>query len=148
FVKYTLYRLTNEGLEKYAELPANKYRYTVKELDPNTIGFFVTVELTVIVDVTQPMKAEGGPFAIAFSNLAEVENADAIEEVEENLPLVFSKNKTIFISHARENNIFVCDITGKIIAQRQKVNSAEIPVKLAGVYVVIVGDKVFKIVVE
>lgn len=145
FVKYTLYKLTNTGLEKYVELPANKYRYTVNDLEPNTIGFFVTVELTEIVDVTQPMKAEGGPFAIAFSNLAEVENADAIGEVEENSPLVFSKNKTIFISNAGENNIFVCDMTGKIIAQRQKVDSAEIPVKTAGVYVVIVGDRVFKL---
>ena len=148
FVKYTLYRLTNEGLEKYVELPANKYRYVVKELDPNTIGFFVTVELTEIVDVNKPMKAEGGPFAIAFSNLAEVENADAIEVVPENPSFIFSKNKTIFISNAGENNIFVCDMTGKIIAQRQKVNSAEIHVKLAGVYLVIVGDKVFKVVVE
>ena len=148
FVKYTLYRLTNEGLEKYAELPANKYRYTVKELDPNTIGFFVTVELTEIVDVNKPMKAEGGPFAIAFSNLAEVENADAIEEVEENQAVVYSKDKKIIIVNAQNKNIFVCDVTGKIVAQRKNVDSAEIPVQSSGVYVVIVGKNVFKVIVE
>ena len=148
FVKYTLYRLTNEGLEKYAELPANKYRYVVKELDPNTIGFFVTVELTEIVDVNKPMKAEGGPFAIAFSNLAEVENADAIDEVEENQAVVYSKDKKITVTNAQNKNIFVCDVTGKIVAQQKNVETAEIPVKTAGVYVVIVGKNVFKVIVE
>ena len=148
FVKYTLYKLTNTGLEKYVELPANKYRYTVNDLEPNTIGFFVTVELTEIVDVTQPMKAEGGPFAIAFSNLAEVENADAIEEVEENQAVVYSKDKKIIIVNAQNKNIFVCDVTGKLVAQWQNVDSAEIPVKTAGVYVVIVGKNVFKVMVN
>ena len=148
FVKYTLYKLTNTGLEKYVELPANKYRYTVNDLESNTIGFFVTVELTEIVDVTQPMKAEGGPFAIAFSNLAEVENADAIEEVDENQAVVYSKDKKIIIVNAQNKNIFVCDVTGKLVAQRQNVDSAEIPVKTAGVYVVIVGKNVFKVIVN
>lgn len=145
FVKYDLYRLTHEGLVKFKELPANKFKYTVDMVESGTIGYFVAVELIDTIDVNQYLKAEGGPFSIAFSNIAEIENRDVVDEFSKNQSLVFSKNKTIFISNAGENNIFVCDMMGKIIAQRQKVDSAEIPVKTAGVYVVIVGDRVFKL---
>ena len=148
FVKYDLYRLTHEGLEKIKELPANKFKYTVDMVESGTIGYFVAVELIDMIDVNQYLKAEGGPFSIAFSNIAEIENRDEIDEVTENQLFVYSKDKKIIIANAQNKNIFVCDVTGKIVAQRKNVEMAEISVKTAGVYVVIVGKNVFKVIVE
>lgn len=148
FVKYDLYKLSRNGLEKFQELPANKFKYTVDVVEPGTIGYFVAVELIDTIDVKQYLKAEAGPFATAWSNIAEIENRDAIEVLKENQAVVYSKDKKIIIVNAQNKNIFVCDVTGKLVAQRQNVDSAEIPVQTVGMYVVIVGKNVFKVIVN
>lgn len=147
YVEYSLYRLTKDGGEFMLKLPANKFRYVDEKPKEGTIGYYILIHLSEAVDVAQLLKAERPTYDYIISTIAyiltELED-DSIDKVGNNA-IVYTKNKTIFISNAGENNIFVCDMTGKIIAQRQKVDSAEISVKTAGVYVVIVGDRVFKL---
>ena len=149
YIQYYVYSVSLTGKEVIAELPYNTTNYTLKHKH-GIGGYCIGVKLVNTIDLNTFLKAENGPFETSYSSIAEVENEFLPFSFINPLikPFVFSKNKKIYISNAGENNIFVCDMTGKIIAQRQKVNSLEIPVKLAGVYVVIVGDKVYKVVVE
>ena len=148
YVKYTILRLTRNGIEEYKDVPANKFRYTIDNVEAGTIGFFISVELINQVDVNKPLKSESGPFVIVVSNIAELENRDAIDELAENQVLAFGGDKSIFVNNAKGEDVTVCDLTGKTIAQKQNVDSTTIPVQTAGVYIVIVGDRAFKVVVQ
>ena len=148
YVKYTILRLTRNGIEEYKDVPANKFRYTIDNVEAGTIGFFISVELINQVDVNKPLKSESGPFVIVVSNIAELENRDAINESAENQVLAFGGDKSIFVNNAKGEDVIVCDLTGKTIAQKKNVDSTTIPVQTAGVYIVIVGDRAFKVVVQ
>ncbi|MBO7124636.1 MAG: SprB repeat-containing protein, partial [Bacteroidales bacterium] len=148
YVKYSILRLTRNGIDKFKDIPANKVRYTIDNVEEGTIGFFISVELISQVDVTKPMKSESGPFIIVVSNIAELENRDAVDDIAENQVLAFGGDKSIFVNNANGEDVIVCDLTGKTIVRKQNVDSTTIPVKTAGVYIVIVGDRAFKVVVR
>ena len=148
YVKYSILRLTRNGIDKFKDIPANKVRYTIDNVEEGTIGFFISVELISQVDVTKPMKSESGPFIIVVSNIAELENRDAVDDIAENQVLAFGGDKSIFVNNANGEDVSVCDLTGKTIVRKQNVDSTTIPVKTAGVYIVIVGDRAFKVVVR
>ena len=148
YVKYTILRLTRDGIEEFKDVPANKFRYTIDNVEAGTIGFFISVELIEVIDVNKPMKSESGPFALAISNIAELENRDAIEDIPENSAVVFANHKNIIVNSTEQANVVVFDIAGQLVAQQNAVQSTMIPVKTAGVYVVIVGDKTYKVVVQ
>ena len=149
YVKFTVYRLTRGGQFMVSEVPANKFRYIAENPEPETMGYFVAVDLIEKIDVTQLMKSESGPFIIAVSNIAELENfVDAIDDIPENQAIVYAKGKNIVVNSTEQANVVVFDIAGQLVAQQNAVQSATIPVKTAGVYVVIVGDKTYKVVVQ
>ena len=148
YVKYSILRLTCNGIDKFKDIPANKVRYTINNVEEGTIGFFISVELISQVDVTKPMKSESGPFIIVVSNIAELENRDAVDDIAENQVLAFGGDKSIFVNNANGEDVIVCDLTGKTIVRKQNVDFTTIPVKTAGVYIVIVVDRLFKVVVR
>ncbi len=149
YVKFTVYRLTRGGQFLVSEVPANKFRYIAENPEPETMGYFIAVDLIEEIDVTQAMKSESGPFVIVVSNIAELENfVDAIDGIPENQAIVYAKGKNIVINSTEQANVVVFDIAGQLVAQQNAVQSTMIPVKTAGVYVVIVGDKAYKVVVE
>ena len=148
YVKYTILRLTRDGIEEFKDVPANKFRYTIDNVEAGTIGFFISVELIEVIDVNKPMKSESGPFALAISNIAELENRDAIEDIPENSAVVFANHKNIIVNSTEQANVVVFDIAGKCVAQQKSVQYTEIPVAMLGVYVVLVGNKAYKVVVE
>ena len=148
YVKYTILRLTRDGIEEFKDVPANKFRYTIDNVEAGTIGFFISVELIELIDVNKPMKSESGPFALAISNIAELENRDAIEDIPENSAVVFANHKNIIVNSTEQANIVVFDIAGKCVAQQKSVQYTEISVAMTGVYVVLVGNMAYKVVVE
>ena len=149
YVKFTVYRLTRGGQFMVSEVPANKFRYIAENPEPETMGYFVAVDLIEEIDVTQAMKSESGPFIIVVSNIAELENfVDAIDDIAENQAIVYANGKNIMVNSSEQANVVVFDIAGQLVAQQNAVQSTMIPVKTAGVYVVIVGDKAYKVVVQ
>jgi len=149
YITFAVYRLTRKGQFLVSEFPANKFGYIAEKPEDETIGYFVAVKLIGKIDINAPMKSESGPFIIAISNIAELENfEDAISEIPENSAIVYSKDKTIVIKSVEQNDVKVFDLTGSVIAQKSNVDFTTIPVKTTGVYIVIVGDKAFKVVVR
>ena len=149
YVKFKVYRLTRGGQFMVSEVPANKFRYIAENPEPETMGYFVAVDLIEEIDVTQAMKSESGPFIIVVSNIAELENfVDAIDDIAENQAIVYANGKNIMVNSSEQANVVVFDIAGQLVAQQNAVQSTMIPVKTAGVYVVIVGDKAYKVVVQ
>nr|MCR4799916.1 SprB repeat-containing protein [Bacteroidales bacterium] len=152
YVSYSLYRVTENGSEFMLNLPANKFKYTDEQPKEGTIGYYILIHLSEKIDVSQLLKAQNEPSAYDYiiSTIAYIRNdieKESIGILSCNA-VVYSKDKSIIISNAVGNNVFVFDVEGKLVAQRQNVDSAEIPVQTAGVYVVIVGKNVFKVFVE
>ena len=149
YITFAVYRLTRKGQFLVSEFPANKFGYIAEKPEDETIGYFVAVKLIGKIDINAPMKSESGPFIIVISNIAELENfEDAISEIPENSAIVYSKDKTIVIKSVEQNDVKVFDLTGSVIAQKSNVDFTTIPVQTAGVYIVIVGDRAFKVVVQ
>jgi len=99
-----------------------------------------------VIDINDPlMKAEGGPFVITISNIAEAENRTAVADFTENNYTVYANRMEIIVENAGNQKVIVCEATGKKVFEGV---AAEIPVKIVGVYIVIVGNKTFKVVVN
>ena len=95
------------------------------------------------------LKAESGPFSLAMSNVAELENADAVSNVEKQAAFVYSAHKSIIVKGAQKL-IAVYDLQGRIVAQ-QKANQgvATIPMAKDGIYIVVVdGQQAFEVFVK
>ena len=152
YVSYSLYRVTENGSEFMLNLPANKFKYTDEQPKEGTIGYYILIHLSEKIDVSQLLKAQNEPSAYDYiiSTIAYIRNdieKESIGILSCNA-VVYSKDKSIIISNADGNKVFVFDVEGKLVAQRKNVEMAEIPVKNVGVYVVIVGKNVFKVIVE
>ena len=148
YISYTLYRVHQTGVEVVETIPANRISYTAPVPPEGTIGYYVAIQLNVVIDINTSMKSESGPFAIAISNIAELENPDAVSDMTGSQAIVYGKGKSIVIANAGGNDVFVSDITGKIIAQEKSVESTQIDVQQVGVYIVVVGDRAYKVLVD
>ena len=152
YASYCLYRQTKSGsgLEMFKKVPASLNRYTDMNPPADVKGYYVAVVLPTEINENEPLKAESGPFALAISNIAEVENDGDIDAVDavENDAVVYANGKNIVVLNANGKNVTINDITGRTIAQEKAVQSTVIPVQQVGVYLVTVGDKVQKVVVE
>ena len=152
YASYCLYRQTKSGsgLEMFKKVPASLNRYTDMNPPADVKGYYVAVVLPTEINENEPLKAESGPFALAISNIAEVENDGDIDAVDavENEAVVYANGKNIVVLNANGKNVTINDITGRTIAQEKAVQSTVIPVQQVGVYLVTVGDKVQKVVVE
>ena len=151
FSTYSIYRITKDGTTEIDKVPSTNWTYVDKNVPQNTLSYFVAVELPAVIDVNKPfVKAESGPFSLAMSNIAEVENqGTAIALVDENMANVYSAHNAIVVENAGENQITICNAIGQTIARakgennRQKIFAVE-----SGIYIVIVGNKAVKVVVE
>ena len=95
------------------------------------------------------MKAESGPFSLAISNIAEVENKTAISSVVENPVNVYAAHNAIVIENAGDNQITICNAIGQTIARAKGTSEVQMSFDVEnGIYIVIVGNKVVKVVVE
>ena len=148
YASYLIYRQTKTTVELFKKVSASLNRYTDLNPPADVVGYYVAIQLRDTVDVNKPLKAESGPFELAISNIAELENiSDSIDEIAENQDIVYAKDKNIMVKSSINTNVLVFDRAGNFVTRRNDVQFAEIPVKTAGVYIVIVGENVFKVVI-
>ena len=151
FSTYSIYRITTDGVTEIDKVPSSNWTFSDKNAPKNILSYYVAVKLPKEINVNDPfVKAESGPFNLAISNIAEVENQEtAIALVDENSVNVYSSHNAIVVENAGENQITICNAIGQTIARakgennRQKIFTVE-----AGIYIVIVGNKAVKVVVE
>jgi hypothetical protein len=151
FSTYSIYRITTDGVTEIDKVPSSNWTFSDKNAPKNILSYYVAVKLPKEINVNDPfVKAESGPFSLAISNIAEVENQEtAIALVDENSVNVYSSHNAIVVENAGENQIVICNAIGQTIARakgennRQKIFTVE-----AGIYIVIVGNKAFKVAVE
>jgi len=149
---YLIYRITKDGNLEAAKVGPLTTHYTEK-LPAGTKGYFIAVKFcdTLYLDENNVpgLKAESGPFSLAMSNVAELENADAVSNVEKQAAFVYSAHKSIIVKGAQKL-IAVYDLQGRIVAQ-QKANQgvATIPMAKDGIYIVVVdGQQAFEVFVK
>ena len=96
------------------------------------------------------MKAESGPFSIAISNIAEAEtNEDvAIRTIAESSVDVYSVAHTIYVKNAAGSETTIYDINGQKLTSADGLDEYAFPIKQDGVYIVMVGKEIFKVVVK
>ena len=151
FSTYSIYRITKDGTTEIDKVPSTNWTYVDKNVPQNTLSYFVAVELPVVIDVNNPfIKAESGPFSLAMSNIAEIENQGTpIALVDENMVNVYSAHKAIVVENASENQITICNALGQTIARAKGENEIQKSFDVeSGAYIVIVGNKAVKVVVE
>ena len=97
-------------------------------------------------------KAESGPFSLAVSNIAEVENEIEPAAVEDvlNAVVVYAVNHTINVKNAKDKAITVYDNTGRVISHTSSADEViqSFDVRLQGVYFVKVEDQSFTVIVK
>ncbi|MBP5722583.1 MAG: InlB B-repeat-containing protein [Bacteroidales bacterium] len=137
-------------IDTVTTVPSTLTSYTA-EIPP--IGksiFYVGVKLDKVIDPKQFMKAESGPFALALSNIAEVENMDIPDAVDcvINSVEVSIINHTIFVKNAANKTIEVYEIGGRKITTVNGLETNTIDVVHDGVYFVVVDGKATKVLVK
>lgn len=150
FLTYSIFRVTNEGVEEIKKVNSSVLTYTDLQPAQGTISYYVGVELPETIDINDPfVKAESGPFNLAISNIAEVENKTAISFVEEKPVNVYAAHNAIVVENAGENQIVICNAIGQTIVRAKGNNEAVKSFNVEkGIYIVIVGNKAVKVVVE
>lgn len=150
FLTYSIFRVTNEGVEEIKKVNSSVLTYTDLQPAQGTISYYVGVELPETIDINDPfVKAESGPFNLAISNIAEVENKTAISFVEEKPVNVYAAHNAIVVENAGENQIVICNALGQTIVRAKGNNEAVKSFNVEkGIYIVIVGNKAVKVVVE
>ena len=99
--------------------------------------------------MTQFMKAESGPFSIALSNIAEVENGDVpVYNVVESKVEVYAKGHTIYVKDANESPAALYDVKGRKIDFAKGQNDYTFNVALDGVYFINVDGKTLKVLIK
>ena len=149
FSTYSIYRITRSGTSEIDKVPSTNWTYVDKNVPGNTLAYYVAVELPKVIDVNKPFqKAESGPFALAVSNIAELENNVAFSDVS-NTITAYSAHNAIVIENAGDNQITICNAIGQTIARTKGENEAVKSFNVEnGIYIVIVGNKAFKVAVE
>ena len=98
------------------------------------------------------IKAESGPFSLAISNVAEVENEIEPAAVEDvlNAVVVYAVNHTINVKNAKDKAITVYDNTGRVISHTSSADEViqSFDVRLQGVYFVKVEDTSYTVIVK
>lgn len=150
FLTYSIFRVTNEGVEEIKKVNSSVLTYTDLQPAQGTISYYVGVELPETIDINDPfVKAESGPFNLAISNIAEVENNTPISSIEENPVNVYVAHNAIVIENASNNQITICNAIGQTIVRAKGMNEMVKTFDVEnGIYIVIVGNKAVKVVVE
>ncbi len=154
FSSFVIYREYKVGtvfmLDTIATLPSNVTAITDLEPVKRTTGYYIGIVLSEEINPkTQFMKVESGPFVMAISNIAEVENDDENPTIVENLEnqvVVYAVGHTIYVKNAEGDDITIYDNNGRTIANVADEN--EIFVRLDGTYFVKVGNESFAVVIK
>ena len=156
-VEYTSYYIfrqetSSSEMDTLKKVSARLNRYTDKNPPADVKGYYVAILLHDTIDVNKPLKAESGPFSLAISNVAELETSseevDAITDITVNQAVVYADKKNIIVESSIPNDVTVFDLAGKIITHKQNIETTKIPIQTAGVYMVFVGDKAYKVVLK
>lgn len=143
---YSIYKITSQGKVEVAKVPANVTRYT-EVIEKGTKGYCVGVNFINPIDVTQYLKAESGPFSIAISNIAEVEN-DGVCSVA-SVASVSVQQNVIVVNNKHNASVSVYDILGRVVAtDTSRSEMVYVTMNKPGVYVVVVGNEAFKVMVK
>lgn len=135
-----------------AEIPSNVNSYTDLAPQKRTISYYVAIKLKDTVDVNEYLKAEIGPFVLAMSNIAEIENEQecyptAVNTVENNV-IVYAANKTIYVKNATVQ-ASVYNSAGALVTQSQNDSEIqEIAVEKVGIYFVKIANKMYTVIVK
>ena len=150
FLTYSIFRVTKDGVEEIKKVNSSVLTYTDLQPVPGTLSYYVGVELPDTIDINDPfVKAESGPFALAISNIAEVENTTAISSVEGNPVNVYVAHNAIVVENAGDKQITICNAIGQTIVRAKGKNEIVKTFDVEnGIYIVIVGNKAVKVVVE
>lgn len=149
FATYSVFRVTKDGVEEIDKVASDRWTYT--DLNPveGTLSYYVGVVLPKEIDVNAPfMKAETGPFSLAVSNIAEIENETAIMGSIAARPAISIADRNIIVENANAQKIVVCSAMGHTIASTYGLEKTSVSVPTAGTYIVIVAGKTFKVLVQ
>ena len=135
-------------IDTVSTVPASLTSYTAEIPTVGKSIYYVGIKLNELIDPKDFMKAESGPFSLALSNIAEAENNVAVSDVNNTIH-AYSAHKTIVIENAGDNQITICNAVGQTIARAKGGNEPQKTFAIeAGIYIVIVGNKTFKIAVD
>lgn len=155
FSTYSIYRITKDDknpVQPIDQVPSTNWTYVDKNAPENTLAYYVAVKLPKTIDVNEPfVKAESGPFVLAISNIAEIESqgGTGISTVDGNSVNVYGTNNAIVIENTGENQITICNAMGQTIVRAKGMNETKRSFNVEnGIYIVIVGNKAFRVVVE
>ncbi|MCR4801130.1 MAG: leucine-rich repeat protein [Bacteroidales bacterium] len=155
FSTYSIYRITKDDkkpVQPIDEVPSTNWTYVDKNAPENTLAYYVAVKLPKTIDVNEPfVKAESGPFILAISNIAEIESqgGTGISTVDGISVNVYGTNNAIVIENTGENQITICNAMGQTIVRAKGMNETKRSFNVEnGIYIVIVGNKAFRVVVE
>ena len=150
FSTYSIFRVTADGAEEIAKVNSGITEYTDMQPPAGTLAYYIGIALPNEIDINEPfVKAESGPFVMAISNIAEVENQTSIMSVNENSMSVYAANNAIVVENAGEQQITICNAIGQPIVRTKGMNETRRTFAVEkGIYIVIVGNKAAKILVE
>lgn len=155
FSTYSIYRITKDDknpVQPIDEVPSTNWTYVDKNAPENTLAYYVAVKLPKTIDVNEPfVKAESGPFVLAISNIAEIESqgGTGISTIDGNSVNVYGTNNALVIENTGENQITICNAMGQTIVRAKGMNETKRSFNVEnGIYIVIVGNKAFRVVVE
>ena len=136
-------------IDTLATIPSDLTSYTDTLPARGTTSYYVGVKLPEVINPkTQFLKAESGPFVIALSNIAEVENYVAVQNVVKSNAEVYAIGHTIYVKNPDGLETTIYDINGRKLEMSQSFDNSEFTVKLDGVYLVKVGNEMFKVFVK
>ena len=156
FDQYSVYRVTSTGIEEISKEVAVgdplyiyekgecvdtifplKTTITYTDVKPvtNTRAYYVAVKLPKEINVNDPLlKAEGGPFTICISNIAEVENETAVNDIVEYRARVYAKEGAIVVENAENKPVAIYNAVGHSIAR--EIGDCTVDVQQNGAYIV------------
>ena len=136
-------------IDTLATVPSDLTSYTDTLPARGTTSYYVGVKLPETINPkTQFLKAESGPFSIALSNIAEVENYVSVQTIVKSNAEVYAIGHTIYVKNAEYAETAVYDVNGSKINFAKDATEYEFDIKLDGVYLVKVGNETFKVVIK
>ena len=138
-------------IDTLATIPSDLTSYTDTLPARGTTSYYVGVKLPETINPkTQFLKAESGPFAIALSNIAELETFDVpVRNVVKSNIEVYAIGHTIYVKNSEGKTVTLFDNSGRVLERREiDMPIEEFMVRLDGVYFVRVDGESFAVIVK
>jgi hypothetical protein len=156
-IDYTMFRIYrnthSKGWKLIDSVSSRSFIWIDDNVPGDIIGYTVAIDLPREINPKiKWQKAESGPFNIAISNIAEVENETAVDDVVSENVKVYPMAKQIIIENAEKQLVKVCDNTGRELYRKNAFQicgqQLRVDIRTSGVYFVMVGTQAFSVVVE